>query len=331
MTNIIGRIEDWVRAGRKSTPERISWAEDYVKSEMLAATRANFIPSIAAEPRPSITLSSHFYCPRSLWLKRNGKDVEDVAPRVYNNFQSGRAAECSINTRSILCGLPLLSPRFGTSSQARFWLSLPSGELRGSMDHILAAELMDKPFATREELEAYEAAKRPIIICDVKAMQDRSFDSSVAPLFGERLKEFNDEHTHLRASPGDLRVGNKFGYEDQLRNYATAAEDAGFRVESLWFLIHKKSTGHEAQIPCPLPDAAHRARISEALRVATSDPLPPRPSWATVKVVRAPGGAVEQIEDVRCGYCACRAACWPGFEQKVVSGKPVYRRPLEVV
>ena len=309
MTSIIGRLEDWVRAGRRSTPERIAWAEKYRQAEALASLRANFIPSIAAEPRPSITLSSHFYCPRQLWLKRNGKSEEDVAPRTYNTWDTGRAVECSVVSRLILAGLPLLSPAFGSDSQMRLWLSLPSGELRGSLDVVLASELMDGPEASEAELEAYAEARRPVIICDVKSMADYGFDRCVE----------------------DRAVGNTFGYEDQLRNYATAAEDAGFRVDSLWFLIHKKSTGHEAQIPCPLPDAAHRALISEALRVATSDPLPPRPSWATVKVVRAPGGAVEQIEDVRCGYCACRAACWPGFEQKVVSGKPVYRRPLEVV
>lgn len=303
MTAIISRLEDWVRAGMPTTPERVAWAEKYRQAEALASLRANFIPSHPSEPRPAITLSSHFYCPRQLWLKREGRAVEDVAPRTYNNWDVGRAVECSVNSRMILAGLPLLSPRFGSDQQMRLWLDLPSGALRGSLDVVLASGLMDR-LATEAELEAY---KGPIVICDVKSMADYGFDRCVA----------------------DGAVGNTFGYEDQLRNYALASQQAGWAVESLWFIIHKKSTGHEAQIPCPMPDEAHKGYLSRAVLEATSSQLPERPSWATVKVVKAPGGAVEQIEDVRCGYCACRAACWPGFEQKVVSGKPVYRKPVE--
>lgn len=304
MTAIISRLEDWVRAGMPSSPERIAWAEKYRQAEALASLRGNFIPSIAAEPRPAITLSSHFYCPRQLWLKREGKAEEDVAPRTYNTWDTGRLVECSIVSRMILAGFPMLSPRFGSAEQMRLWLDLPTGATRGSLDVVLAADLMDR-VASEAELFAY---KGPVIICDVKSMADYGFDRCVE----------------------DGSVGNTFGYEDQLRNYAMAAAQSGWQVASLWFLIHKKSTGHEAQIPCPMPDSAHLSYISRAILEATSSQLPERPPWAKVKVVKAPGGAVEQIEDVRCGYCPARAACWPGFEQKIVSGKPVYRKPMEI-
>lgn len=306
MTSIIGRLEDWARAGMPTTPERVAWAEHYVREESLAAIRGNFIPSHPREPRPSITLSSHFYCPRQLHLKVSGKDVEDVAPRTYNTWATGRLVEITVVARMILAGLPLLSPIFGTNTQMRLYLDLPAGELRGSLDVVLAAELMDGPACGAEELDRYADAKRPIIICDVKSMAGYGFDRSVA----------------------DGAVGNTFGYEDQLQNYALAAEQAGLKVSGLWFLIHKKDTGHEAQIPCPR-SPGQAAMVNAALLAATSAPLPPRPDWATVKVVKAPGGAVEQIEDVRCGYCACRAACWPGFKQVIVSGKPVHRKPVE--
>lgn len=301
---IVDRLEDWARAGMPTTPERLEWARAYVREEAEAAMLGNYAPSVDREERPDITLSSHFYCPRQLWLKRDGKADEDVAPRTYNTWFTGRVVEASVVCRMILAGLPMLTPAWGGTRQRRTALDLGGGALRGSIDLLLAADLMGQPPASREELAAY---KGPVILGDVKSMSDYGFDEAVR----------------------DRSVGNTFGYEDQLNNYRLGLEVEGLRVEAAVFVIHKKSTGHEAEILCP-----ERADQVTAMRVAygkaTGAQLPDRPEWATVKVVKSPkDGTVEQIENVRCGYCPCRAACWPGFEQSIVSGRPVYRRPLE--
>lgn len=301
---IVDRLEDWARAGMPTTPERLEWARAYVREEAEAAMLGNYAPSVDREERPDITLSSHFYCPRQLWLKRDGKADEDVAPRTYNTWFTGRVVEASVVCRMILAGLPMLTPAWGGTRQRRTALDLGGGALRGSIDLLLAADLMGQPPASREELAAY---KGPVILGDVKSMSDYGFDEAVR----------------------DRSVGNTFGYEDQLNNYRLGLEAEGLRVEAAVFVIHKKSTGHEAEILCP-----ERADQVTSMRVAygkaTGAQLPDRPEWATVKVVKSPkDGTVEQIENVRCGYCPCRAACWPGFEQSIVSGRPVYRRPLE--
>ena len=301
---IVDRLEDWARAGMPTTPERLEWARAYVREEAEAAMLGNYAPSVDREERPDITLSSHFYCPRQLWLKRDGKADEDVAPRTYNTWFTGRVVEASVVCRMILAGLPMLTPAWGGTRQRRTALDLGGGALRGSIDLLLAADLMGHPAASREELAAY---KGPVILGDVKSMSDYGFDEAVR----------------------DRSVGNTFGYEDQLNNYRLGLEAEGLRVEAAVFVIHKKSTGHEAEILCP-----ERTDQVTAMRVAygkaTGAQLPDRPEWATVKVVKSPkDGTVEQIENVRCGYCPCRAACWPGFEQSIVSGRPVYRRPLE--
>ena len=301
---IVDRLEDWARAGMPTTPERLEWARAYVREEAEAAMLSSYAPSVDREERPDITLSSHFYCPRQLWLKRDGKADEDVAPRTYNTWFTGRVVEASVVCRMILAGLPMLTPAWGGTRQRRTALDLGGGALRGSIDLLLAADLMGQPPASREELAAY---KGPVILGDVKSMSDYGFDEAVR----------------------DRSVGNTFGYEDQLNNYRLGLEAEGLRVEAAVFVIHKKSTGHEAEILCP-----ERADQVTSMRVAygkaTGAQLPDRPEWATVKVVKSPkDGTVEQIENVRCGYCPCRAACWPGFEQSIVSGRPVYRRPLE--
>ena len=301
---IVDRLEDWARAGMPTTPERLEWARAYVREEAEAAMLGNYAPSVDREERPDITLSSHFYCPRQLWLKRDGKADEDVAPRTYNTWFTGRVVEASVVCRMILAGLPMLTPAWGGTRQRRTALDLGGGALRGSIDLLLAADLMGQPPASREELAAY---KGPVILGDVKSMSDYGFDEAVR----------------------DRSVGNTFGYDDQLNNYRLGLEAEGLRVEAAVFVIHKKSTGHEAEILCH-----ERADQVTSMRVAygkaTGAQLPDRPEWATVKVVKSPkDGTVEQIENVRCGYCPCRAACWPGFEQSIVSGRPVYRRPLE--
>ena len=304
---IVDRLEAWIRAGRPTTPDRVAWARAYSGAESWAALASNFIPSEPAEERPGITLSSHFYCPRQLWLARLGKAVEDVAPRNYANWYMGRLAEKAVVAACILAGLPVIGPRPGGNAQYRVSLPLAGKPRRGSIDLLLAADLMDAPAASVEALGAYPAGG-PVILADVKSMADYGWEEAV----NERC------------------VGNTFGYEDQLANYAIGLRAEGREVTWAGFVCAKKSTGHWAEVPLSTRDwTAHAAEMDRACAAAEGAELPPRPSWATLRVVKAPGGTVEQIEHVRCGYCACRAACWPGFEQKIVSGKPVYRRPLE--
>lgn len=118
-------------------------------------------------------------------------------------------------------------------------------------------------------------------------------------------------------------VEDTFGYVGQLQNYIAMLQ-APYGI----FVGVSKSTGHAFEQHVK-PDPAHVARNRESY-ISAKRGLPERPGWATVKVVKAPGGAVTQIEAVACNYCAYKAACFPGYEQTVVSGKPVWRKPVEV-
>lgn len=117
-------------------------------------------------------------------------------------------------------------------------------------------------------------------------------------------------------------VENTFGYLDQLKNYI-AMLNAPYGI----FLCVKKSTGHmfEQRVEAD-PEAVKRNE--DSYRAAKAG-LPDRPDWAKTRVVAAPGGKVERVDDVRCGYCSRRAVCWEGFDQAVVSGKPVWQRPIK--
>lgn len=302
---IVDRLEAWMRAGMPTTPERVAWARAYSEAEGWAALAGNYVPGEAREERPAITLSSHFYCPRQLWLAGQGKAVKDVAPRNYANWYVGRMAEMSVVAACILAGLPVIGPLPGSNAQYRTSFPLAGKPRRGSIDLLLAHDLMDGPVASLEALRAYPK-DGPVVLVDVKSMHDYGWDEAVK----------------ARA------VGNKFGYEDQLNNYRLGLEREGRRVAAALFVCHKKSTGHWAEVPCEMP-AGHQEYVEAACAQAEGPGLPERPSWATVRSVRAPGGAVTEIENVRCQYCDCLAACWPGYEQKIVSGKPVYRKPQE--
>jgi hypothetical protein len=124
-----------------------------------------------------------------------------------------------------------------------------------------------------------------------------------------------------------MSVGNDFGYEDQLGGYALACEAEGRPVNGLVFVVQRKATGHEAEIPCPRPHGL-KDKFRAAFAAGTGADLPPLPDWATLRTVRAPGGAVEQIESKRCGYCDGLPFCWPGFDQVMVGGKVEWRRKL---
>lgn len=299
---IVDRLEDWARAGRPSTPERRAWVKAYVAKAAVGAMHP-FIPS-EAEARPPVTLSASFWCARKIHYAMQAVAGEEVAPRVLNTFLTGGLVEAGMVARTILAGLPVISPLPPDFHQMRLELPVGGDLLRGSMDLVLAADLMGQPEASVEALRAYRG---PIIVTDVKSMSGRSFDQAV------------DER----------RVGNKFGYEDQLQNYRRACIAHGWKVSALLFLLHKKDTGHEAEVVCPVePDQPGRV---EAAYLAAKAGLPERPSWATIKEVRAPGGRVTQIDQIRCELCAYRATCWPGYERQIVSGKPVYRKPVEVV
>lgn len=119
-------------------------------------------------------------------------------------------------------------------------------------------------------------------------------------------------------------VDDTFGYVTQLQIYMAA-----LRAPRGFFLGVNKSTGHvfeeEVVYDPRVVDAAQDAYRHARLGVSEQG-APPRPEWAKVKQI----AGTEQIDAVRCSYCAFRPVCWPGYEPKLVSGKAVFRRPLAV-
>jgi hypothetical protein len=117
-------------------------------------------------------------------------------------------------------------------------------------------------------------------------------------------------------------VENTFGYLDQLQFYMRAlGAPRGF------FLGVNKSTGHtfEQEVKAdPAAFARIEAAYAHAKEHQAGGRVPERPAFAVVKQI----AGTEQIDAVRCSYCAHREVCWPGYEMKVVSGKPVYRKPV---
>ena len=278
MSLICVPLENWIRSGMPSTPEREARARKVVLEAAERALR-NWLPKSEQEARPKVTLSSHFYCARTIHYSLNDAPKEPVAPRALDAFALGQTVEALLVAKCILAGLPVVWPN-AEGWQYRGNLDFDGDPLRGSVDMVLE----------------HEGAMIPV---ECKSMSEYGFDKSKRE-----------------------GVDDTFGYVGQLQNYI-AMMGAPFGL----FLGVNKSTGHafeEWVQPDPAKVATARAAYAAAKRG-----LPERPEWAKIRVVKAPGGAVEQIEAVQCGYCPHRPTCWPEFKQQVVSGKPVYRRPVE--
>ena len=302
---VIDRLEDWCRAGMPSTPERIAWAKAYIADESLAALTGNYIPSEPQPPRKPLTLSSHVYCPRQLWFKVNGRAEEDMGPRTYNTFFVGRTVEKSVVARCILAGLPVLSPVWGGARQRRVYMDLGAAEpYGGSLDLAFAADLKAK-IDGPEAQAAYWDSKAPVILADCKSRNDNGFREAV----------------------GERRIGNDYGYEDQLGAYAMACEAEGRRVTELLFLLQMRSQGEEAEVDCPRPPGLE-AEFRASFAAATGSVLPDRPSWAILRRVNSPSGPVDRIDNRRCGYCPTKFSCYDGLERKIVSKKVEHQIPV---
>lgn len=275
---IVDRLEDWTRDGMPSDANREALARIIMEAAARQAL-SNFLPNAPKEPRPPVTLSSHFYCPRQIHYDLTGADKEALAPRAYDAFAYGHAVEALVVAKCVLAGLPVEYPS-ANNGQFRGNLVFDGDPLRGSVDMVLNVD----------------GVRIPV---EIKSMADFGFDKA--------KKE---------------GVENTFGYLDQLQNYIAMLK-APYGI----FICVKKSTGHMIEQHVK-PDEAAVARAEQAYAAAKRG-LPPRPEWATTRVVASPGGKVERVEDVRCGYCSRRAVCWEGFDQAVVSGKPVWQRPLK--
>ena len=277
--NIVDRLEEWIRGGMISTPEREAWGRSIMESAAQHALN-NWVPGAPREDRPKVTLSSHFYCPRELHYALIGADKEDPAPRAFDAFAIGVMVEAMAVAKCVLAGLDVVYPT-PDGKQFRDTIMLGGDPIRGSVDMVI------------------RDADGTLIPIEVKSMADYGHD--VAKRSG---------------------VENTFGYVDQLQHYI-AMMKAPYGV----FLAVRKSTGHTIQQIVKADSAVIAA--SEKAYIAAKAGLPPRPDWAVTKTVASPGGKVERIDSVRCGYCSRRAVCWEGFEQAVVSGKPVWQRRVE--
>lgn len=277
--NIVGRLEDWIRDGMPSTPEREVWAKGIMEAAAQHALN-NWMPNAPKDDRPKVTLSSHFYCPRELHYALIGADKEDPAPRAFDAFAIGVMVEAMAVAKCVLAGMDVVYPT-PDGKQFRDTILLDGDPIRGSVDMVI------------------RDTDGTLIPVEVKSMADYGHD--IAKRSG---------------------VENTFGYVDQLQNYI-AMMKAPYGV----FLAVRKSTGHTIQQIVQADPAVIKA-TEESYRAAKAG-LPARPAWAVTKMVAAPGGKVERIDSVRCGYCSRRAVCWDGFEQAVVSGKPVWQRRVE--
>lgn len=324
---IVDRIEAWQRKGCHTTPERKAWAEKYVADMALFSLRQNFMSAQDGEheERPDATLSTKTYCARQLHFTLNGAAKEPMEPSAYWKFLIGNSTESAGNATCILAGLPVLSPLYGTSRQMRLTAKRGGKDRRASLDLLIAADLMGGPVASQADLEAYAKRKGPVIVADWKSCSSYSFKEAITPIrHGAGREDWPDQAPLV---PGTLRMGNSFGYEDQVLNYAYALEQNGWPVVARLLLLSEKASGDMAEIP--VPAWPEQARIAEASYVAAESGLPGRPSWATLRIVNSPTGKVEQIDSARCSYCSVKAVCMPGMERKLVGGRVVYRRSVE--
>lgn len=119
------------------------------------------------------------------------------------------------------------------------------------------------------------------------------------------------------------KIEDTFGYVTQLQHYIAMLK-APYGI----FLAVKKSTGHCLQETVVADPSVLEA--SRATYAAAKAGRPERPEWAKTQIVKSPGGTVERISDVRCGYCPRIEWCWGSeYVPAVVSGKPVRQRPLQ--
>lgn len=286
---ICDRIEDYLRARPPIPADLLLRAEALLAGDALDSFRRNFIrpPSENGKGRNAVTLSSHFFCARSIHYALQRTRKEPPAPRAFLAFHLGDNVEQMVVALAILAGAPVLWPTQG--GQQKVVERVIDGDvIVGHVDAVLTADGCPNGM--------------PV---EVKSMSEYGFDKSRAE-----------------------GVDDTFGYRSQLTNYMAAlGSPRGL------FVGVNKSTGHVFEEEIALDAkllAANDAAYAEAKRG-----LPERPAWAkTLRLTgNPPGGGgkrvpLEQIDSVRCGYCAYRPVCWAGYEQVVVSGKPVYRRVL---
>lgn len=277
---IVDKLEDWVRAGMPTTPERVERARALMHKHADMA-----LGNWSGEPeeyRPLVTLSSSFWCPRKIHYDLMRAPKEPVAPRALDAFGIGQMVEAMLVSKCILAGLPVKYPT-PDGGQYRHHMLVAGQLLRGSVDMVLEDE------------------GGRLIPVEVKSMADFGFDST------------------KRSG----KVDDMFGHAGQLGRYIHLM-DAPYGI----YVAVKKSTGHALEIHLQRDDAV--LAEAEASLKAARQGLPERPEWAKTKAI----AGCEQIDSVRCGYCPYRSAngefpgCWPGFEQSIVSGKPVYRRAI---
>lgn len=286
---IVNKIEDYLRARPTPDAARLAWAEAILAGDALDSFRRNFIQPTTenGKGRASVTLSSHFYCPRDIHYSLAKTPKEPPAPRAYLAFHLGDNVEQMIVALAVLAGVPLRWPQ-PDGKQAVVERVVDGDRLVGHVDAVVEDG-------------------GGLVPVECKSMSEFGWDKSKAE-----------------------GVDDTFGYVSQLTNYMAA-----MGVKRGLFVGVNKSTGHCFEEEIGL-DADLLAR-NDAAYAAAKRGLPDRPAWAKVTAMTAKSATsgdkkvpIEEIDSVRCGYCGFRPVCWPGYEQVIISGRPKYRRAVEV-
>lgn len=132
---IVDKLEDWVRAGMPTTAEREARARKLVTQGAQRALE-NWLPGTKREPRPPVTLSSHFACSRELYYDLMHPKEPDFSPRALDAFSMGINIEHQFIAKCILAGITVLYPD-EDGNQLRAGMYMDGDAIRGSADMLV--------------------------------------------------------------------------------------------------------------------------------------------------------------------------------------------------
>lgn len=277
--------------------------DDAVLDAAMRGIRASFVKNLTdatREKRDGLHASSKWVCARRMIYDLSETEPEALTARARVTFLLGDVWEQAVLFLARQAGVDIVTPGID-GVQERHVLTIEGAVISGSIDLVV-----------RDPAGA-------LIPVDAKSMNARSFG------------EFKDAIASPKAPWWEKQ---RWDYLTQLRLYMMA-KSAPYGM----FVGVCKDTGHMAELhvqPDPAWMGEFRQRCAYVMKhVAPKVTIPPRPSWATTKVLpganqRPDGtkGPVEEVESWRCGYCPHTKTCWAGFDVVPLTSGPKWRKAV---
>ena len=297
---IVSRVESYLSGARAKV-------DDAVLDAAMRGIRASFVKNLTdatRERREGLHASSKWSCTRRMLYDLAETEPEALSARARVTFMLGDVWEQALLYLIRQAGVDIVTPALD-GVQERHVLTVEGAMISGSIDLVVRDPNGNE------------------IPVDAKSMNSRSFG------------EFKDAITDPKAEWWEKQ---RWDYLTQLRFYMIAKR-APYGI----FVAVNKDTGHMAEMhvsPDPTWEVEFRQRCKYLMewigkRTADVTALPPRPAWATSKVMpganqRPDGskGAVEEVQHWRCGYCPHVRSCWDGFDVVPLTSGPKWRKAV---